>query len=211
MSKAEELEALWQHAAARAPVDIWINNAGVSPALAPFWELPAQSLREVMDTNVRGVLLGCWVAMRGMRAQKTGVIYNLVGFGVDGMMFPGALAYGASKRAVGYITKALAREARGSGVRVCNADPGAVRTDMVEGPWRDAAAASRVMAAVVVTLAQEPDELAALLAPRLLSNQGNGNMVRPWNTLLAWLRLLLVPLALLRGTPRAKQTPPARK
>jgi short-subunit dehydrogenase len=143
--------------------------------------------------------------MRGMRKQTAGTIYNIVGFGSDGLMYPGALAYGASKRAVGYITKALAREAKGSGVRVCSMDPGAVRTDMVEATWKSAAAGSRTMSAVIMALAIEPEAVARLLAPRLLADHRSGALVRPWNALVAWLRLFLVPLALLRGAsgPRA--------
>lgn len=200
VTKTEDLQALWDHASARAPVDVWINNAGVSPPLGLLWDVPAQALQDVIDSNVRGALIGSWVAMRGMRRQNAGTIYNIVGFGSDGLMYPGALAYGASKRAVGYITKALSREAKGSGVRVCAMDPGAVRTDMVEATWKTAAAGSRTMSAVIMALAIEPEEVARLLAPRLLADHRSGALVRPWNGLVAWLRLFLVPLALLRGS-----------
>jgi NAD(P)-dependent dehydrogenase (short-subunit alcohol dehydrogenase family) len=202
VTKTEDLEALWTHARERAPVDVWINNAGVSPPLGLLWDVPARALEDVIDSNVRGALMGSWVAMRGMRQQNAGTIYNIVGFGSDGLMYPGALAYGASKRAVGYITKALAREAKGSGVRVCAMDPGAVKTEMVEATWKTAAAGSRTMSAVILALAVEPDEVARLLAPRLLADQRSGALVRPWNALVAWLRLFLVPLSLLRGGAR---------
>lgn len=56
-----------------------INNAGVAAKLAPLWELPAQALQDVIDTNVRGVLLGSRVALRRMRERGAGVIYNLEG------------------------------------------------------------------------------------------------------------------------------------
>ncbi len=207
VTRTADLEALWQHASAQAPVDVWINNAGVSPPLAPFWDVPAQALEDVIDSNVKGAMMGAWVAMRGMRAQNSGTIYNIVGFGSDGMMFPGALAYGASKRAVGYITKALAREAKGSAVRVCSMDPGVVRTDMVEATWRNVSSSSRLMSAVILALALEADEVARLLAPRLLANQRAGALVRPWNPLVSWLRLFLVPLALLRGALAGRTDP----
>jgi len=209
VTRTGDLEALWQHATAQAPVDIWINNAGVSPPLALFWDVPAQALEDVIDSNVKGAMMGAWVAMRGMRAQNSGTIYNIVGFGSDGMMFPGALAYGASKRAMGYITKALALEAKGSAVRVCSMDPGVVRTDMVEETWRNVSSSSRLMAAVIRSLALEADEVARLLAPRLLANQRAGALVRPWNPFVAWLRLFLVPLALLRGALAGRTGPAA--
>lgn len=203
VTRTEELEALWEHARAQAPVDVWINNAGVSPPLGLLWDVPAPALEDVMNSNVRGALLGSWVAVRGMRAQRSGTIFNIVGFGSDGLMYPGALAYGASKRAVGYITKALSREARGTGVRICAMDPGAVRTDMVEATWKSAAASSRMMSAVIMALALPPEEVARLLAPRLLANPRSGAIVRPWSALVAYLRLFLVPFALLRRNSAA--------
>lgn len=198
VTRTEDLEALWQQASAQAPVDVWINNAGVSPPLARFWDVPADAIRDVIDTNVRGAMLGSWVALRGMRAQGSGTLYNIVGFGSDGMMYPGALTYGASKRAIGYVTKALAREAKGSGVRVCTMDPGAVRTDLLEATWREVPDSDRFMSAVLMALAIEADEVARLLAPRLLADQRTGALVRPWNPLVSWLRLVLVPLTLVR-------------
>jgi len=171
VSDAAQLEALWAHASLLAPVDLWINNAGVSGGFAPLWEMSARDLQEVIDTNVRGVLLGSWVAMRGMRAQNAGAIYNLEGFGADGQIIPGTLAYGASKRAVAYISKALALEARGSAVRICSVAPGAVRTELVADTWKALSAKDRFMGAVIDALAVEPDACARLLAPRLLANQ----------------------------------------
>ena len=199
VAQLEQLEALWRRASARAPVDMWINNAGTSAPLAPLWELHAQGLQDVIDTNVRGVLLGSWVALRGMREKSAGMIYNLEGFGADGSSYPGVLAYGTSKRAVAYLSKALASEARATGVRVCTIDPGAVHTDMVRATWGSVSASNRLMAAMIDALALPPEEVARLLAPRLLANQRTGVRIRPWNDLIAWLRLFLIPLALLRG------------
>jgi NAD(P)-dependent dehydrogenase (short-subunit alcohol dehydrogenase family) len=210
VSRAAQLEQLWQRASARAPVDMWINNAGAAAKLAPLWEQSAQALEDVIDTNVRGVLLGSWVALRGMRERATGVIYNLEGFGADGSTYPGVLSYGASKRAVAYITKALAAEARGTGVRVCSIDPGAVHTDMVRATWGEVSAANKLMATMIDALAIEPAECAKLLAPRLLDNQRTGVRIRPWNDLVAWARVLTLPLlALLRGgAPRSSTDSP---
>ena len=202
VSEVEQLEALWKQASEHAPIDLWINNAGVSGKLAPLWELTARELQHVIDTNVGGVLLGSWVAMRGMRAQNAGTIYNLEGFGADGSTYPGTLAYGASKRAVAYISKALAREAHGSAVRVCTIDPGAVRTELVQSTWGALAASNRLMGAVIDGLALDPAECARLLAPRLLENQRSGVRIRPWNDLVAWARLWLIVPALFRPRPQ---------
>lgn len=210
VTQAAQLEQLWQRASARAPVDVWINNAGAAAKLAPLWEQTPEALQDVIDTNVRGVLLGSWVALRGMRERGSGVIYNLEGFGADGSVYPGVLSYGASKRAVAYITKALAAETKATGVRVCSIDPGAVHTDMVRATWGEVSAANKLMATMIDALAIEPGECAKLLAPRLLDNQQSGARVRPWNDVVAWLRVLTLPmLALLRGgAPRSSTDSP---
>lgn len=204
VTETEQLEALWQHAAAIAPVDVWINNAGMSPRFARMWELSARELRAVIDTNVDGVMVGSWVALRGMIEQKSGVIYNVVGFGSDGAMFSGALAYGASKRMVDYVSKALAREAAGSGVRLCTMDPCAVRTEMVAGTWSALGADKPWVGAVIDALALEPRECGRLLAPRLLRNQRSNVLVRPWNGFAFWLRVLTRSLSALLRLPGAK-------
>jgi len=202
VTRTDQLEGLWQRARAHGPVDVWINNAGVSPPLAPLWEIPSHALEDVMDTNVRGTLLGSWVALRGMREQQRGTIYNLEGFGADGTAVRGALAYGASKCAVGYVSKALAREARGGSVHVCTIEPGAVRTDMTAATWYGPNV-SKVMSAAIDALALDPDEVARLLAPRILKNRRNGARIRPWNGVVAWARLLFLPF---RGILRRRGT-----
>lgn len=88
---------------------------------------------------------------------------------------------------------------RATGVRVCTIDPGAVHTDMVRATRGSVSSSDRLMAAMIDALALPADEVARLLVPRLLDNQRTGVRIRPWNDLVAWLRLFLIPLALLRG------------
>lgn len=206
VSRAEELEGLWSRARSHGPIDIWINNAGMSPPFAPLWEISAEALKDVIDTNIRGVLLGSWVALRGMREQKNGVIYNLVGFGVDGHSVRGALGYGASKRAVGYISKALTREARECSVRVCTIDPGAVRTDMTDVAWYGPAS-NRLIITALEAIALDPLDVARLLAPRILNNRRNGARIWPWNIVVTWARTLFLPLWAILSRKRPRRLP----
>ena len=204
VSNTSQLEALWAHAAALAPVDVWINNAGVSPSFGKLWELSAEELRDTIDTNVNGVLLGSWVAIRGMRAQSRGTIYNIVGFGADGTTYPGTLAYGASKRAVAYVTKSLTQAAQGTPVRVCTLDPCAVRTEMTAITWGALAAQKPIVGVMIDSLALDPPEAARLLAPRVLANKRSGVLVRPWSAGMFWLRTLTLPVFALLRLPGAK-------
>jgi hypothetical protein len=64
------------------------------------------------------------------------------------------------------------------------------------------------MAATIDALALPADDVARLLVPRLLENRRTGVRIRPWTALAAWLRLLRIPLALLRGRPAPTDSPP---
>jgi NAD(P)-dependent dehydrogenase (short-subunit alcohol dehydrogenase family) len=126
------LQGLWQKAAEHfGPVDVWINNAGLDIPHRPLWEAEADDLRRVVDTNLTGVLLASKVAMTGMKAQGHGQVWNMEGFGSNGMSQAGLAPYGATKRAVNYLNTALRKDAAGTGIQVCTLSPGIVLTDML--------------------------------------------------------------------------------
>ena len=107
-----QVGALWDGAVGRwGRVDIWINNAGVAQEYLRAWELPTEEVIRLVETNILGVMHGSRTAMRGMRAQGGGAIYNMEGWGSDGKRRRGLSVYGTTKRAVRYFTRALADEA----------------------------------------------------------------------------------------------------
>ena len=127
---------LWDEAAATfGRVDVWVNNAGISAPRRPFAELPVQQVRDLVDTNLLGTLTGSSVALRGFLAQGSGQLWNMEGFGSGGQMAPGMAAYGASKRAVTYFTKALLKDTKGTPVQVGLLSPGIVLTDLLVGDY----------------------------------------------------------------------------
>ncbi|PCI50872.1 MAG: chitin-binding protein [Alphaproteobacteria bacterium] len=126
------IEALWDNAVtAMGSVDIWINNAGCSNIIAPFIEVESAEIDRVMGRNVVGLLHACQVALKGMTAQGHGQLWNMEGYGSDGMKRAGMTIYGASKYAVSYITDSLVRETAGTPVQVCHLSPGIVVTDLL--------------------------------------------------------------------------------
>lgn len=60
-------------------IDIWINNAGTNGyTYVPMFEQAPDQLREIVATNVLGVMLSCRAAIRVMREQPTGGhIFNM--------------------------------------------------------------------------------------------------------------------------------------
>ena len=173
----EQLAALWEAATSRyGRVDVWINNAGVSHTREPLWRLPAEQARRVVDVNLLGVLNGCAVAVSGMAAQEGGGhVWNMDGLGGDGRVVPGLGGYGATKRAVAYLTTALAKEVP-DGVGVGLLSPGMVVTGLLTHGYSDAE--RRRAARVLSILADRVDTVAPWLAERAISRARNGVRVR---------------------------------
>ena len=135
ITSEQDLAKLWTFASRAGAVDIWINNAGMSIVRKPLWQQSAQSLRQIVDTNLTGLLLACKVALAGMLQQGHGQIWNMEGFGSTGQTNAGMAAYGATKRALNYLTAALQKEIKGTDVQVNTLSPGIVVTDLLVGDY----------------------------------------------------------------------------
>ncbi|MFC6879293.1 MULTISPECIES: SDR family oxidoreductase [Actinomadura] len=176
MSDRDQVRALWDTAAeAFGRLDHWINNAGVSTSRKPLWNLPSEQLDAVVGANLLGVLHGSAVAVAGMRAQGGGTLWNVEGLGSDGRAVPGLAAYGSTKRAVTYLTRALAKELEGTPVRVAHLSPGMVVTDLLvqDYPPDELAKARRVFN----ILADRVETVTPWLADKVLEGAGNGDRV----------------------------------
>ncbi|MFM7396988.1 MAG: SDR family NAD(P)-dependent oxidoreductase [Gammaproteobacteria bacterium] len=133
VSKGDDLQRLWEAAVATfGRIDIWINNAGISHPRQRAGEMHEQDINSVQEINLLGMMLATKIALHGMRAQGGGTIYNMEGFGSNGMVTPGMGLYGASKFALTYFNKALVSETGDGPVKVCYLSPGIVITDLVK-------------------------------------------------------------------------------
>ncbi|WP_077147527.1 SDR family NAD(P)-dependent oxidoreductase [Sphingopyxis sp. KK2] len=119
--------------AAFGRLDILVNNAGIMMS-KPFAEAGVDVLRRQMAINVEGVYMGMHGALPLMRAAiaagaATTSIVNISSvYGkVGGQQFA---AYSATKGAVRGLTKAVAVELAGSGIRVNAVLPGPVATNL---------------------------------------------------------------------------------
>lgn len=132
INSPQDLQALWDHAKSHfGAVDIWINNAGISIKRGPLHEASFEDLTRIVDTNVKAVLYACKVAISGMTEQGHGQIWNMEGFGSNGSTQPGMASYGATKRAVDYLNKALRKDLKDSPIQICALSPGIVVTDLL--------------------------------------------------------------------------------
>lgn len=136
ITRAEDLEALWRLAKTRfGRVDVWINNAGMSIHRGPLHEADPKDLQAIVATNLAGAMLANRIVIAGMLQQGGGQIWNMEGFGSNGATQPGIAAYGATKRAIHYLNKALVKELKGTPVQVCTLSPGIVVTDLLVGDY----------------------------------------------------------------------------
>jgi len=96
-------------------IDILINHAAVEPHV-PLLEMDEWDWHRVLGVNLTGAFLMTQSAGRLMRAQGSGVIFNLItGSPPDGN---GAAAFVASMRGLDGLTRQAAREFAPHGVRV---------------------------------------------------------------------------------------------
>ena len=102
-------------------IDIWVNNAGAFPP-AVLIETSDDQWDRVQDVNLRGTFFGCREAGKRMAAARRGVIVNITSVAAyRGRASVGH--YAAAKHGVAGLTKSLAVELGGRGVRVVAVSP----------------------------------------------------------------------------------------
>jgi NAD(P)-dependent dehydrogenase (short-subunit alcohol dehydrogenase family) len=126
----EALERIVDDVVARhGRLDVMVNNAGIEQPLQQVIETTHDVYREVLDTNLWGVIAGCRAAGRVMRERNAGVVIN-TSSQVGKVAFETWGVYAASKAGVISITQAMARELARHNVRVNAICPGTFDTPM---------------------------------------------------------------------------------
>jgi 3-oxoacyl-[acyl-carrier protein] reductase len=124
------------------PIDLLVNNAGISGAVGATWLNAPSEWWKVFEVNVFGTFNCCRSVVPAMVSRGRGHIVNLASnaafYRLDeedvGSI---ASAYLASKAAVIRFSEALAAEVRASGVSVFSISPGMVKTEMTEPIFAD--------------------------------------------------------------------------
>jgi NADP-dependent 3-hydroxy acid dehydrogenase YdfG len=109
-------------------LDILFNNAGLSRGRDPVWESLEEDEREVIETNVLGLMRMTRLCLPYLIESGQGHIVNM-GSVAGIWSYPGGSSYVASKFAVHGYTRALRDDLQGKPVRVTNIAAGIVETD----------------------------------------------------------------------------------
>lgn len=177
-----DLQGLWDHAKARfGHIDHWVNNAGRTMDRRPLWEADNADIEGIVATNLTGLLYANKVAMLGMKEQGSGQIWNMEGFGSNGMVQAGMVCYGATKRAVNYLNKALPKDTAGTGVKVCTLSPGMVLTDLLIGEYDTSSEEWQKVRKMFNILADKVETVTPWLVEGILANDKDGAKVE-WLT-----------------------------
>jgi NAD(P)-dependent dehydrogenase (short-subunit alcohol dehydrogenase family) len=144
-------------------VDVLVNNAGIS-LISPAEDTSLAQWQRVMNINLQGPFLLSQALGRQMLARGSGSIVNVASVaGLGGVIHRSA--YNASKHGLIGLTRTLAAEWGGRGVRVNAVCPGWIKTEMDiadqgSGAYSDADIINRVPMARFA----RPEDVASAIA-----------------------------------------------
>ena len=150
------LSGVAQVEAELGPVDIVVNNAGITRD-GVLLKMSYDDWKAVIDTNLGGCFNMAKAAFPGMRQRGWGRIVNIGSINGQAGQY-GQVNYAAAKSGIHGFTKALAQEGAKYGVTVNAIAPGYIDTDMVAAVPQDVLA--KIVARVPVGRLGHADEIA---------------------------------------------------
>ncbi len=188
-------------------IDIWINNAGYSAGSGITLDIPPAKILDMFLANDLGTFYGTQAALHFMLDRKEGLLINLYGAGSNGKAASPMGMYATTKAWVTSFTRTLAKEIRGSGVRLMAFSPGMMLTDMLANPvvFGERGKAGMKNYPFVLRFLVKPPEAAAQALVQAIQNNHKEfaeiHVMKPWTPLLGLLRVLWENLTHTAQTP----------
>lgn len=182
VSKEDEIRTMFERTQAEyGALNILFNNAGILEAGARFPETPPERFLNVLDINLRGVILATYHAIPLMERSGGGVIVQTAS---SAAITPHRLhaIYAASKAGVLNFTRSLTYLHAERGIRVNCVCPGVVRTNLGARaeeavPEEERAAFRELRANLRNAPALEPGDVAAAVLDLVRDESRNGEAV----------------------------------
>jgi NAD(P)-dependent dehydrogenase (short-subunit alcohol dehydrogenase family) len=188
-------------------IDIWVNNAGYSSSAGLMLETNPQESIDMFLANDMGTLYGCQAALHFMTKRGEGTLINIYGNGSFLRPASPAGLYGATKAWVASFTRSLAKEIRGSGIKLIGYSPGMLLTDMLTNPVVIGERGKEMLkrySFVLRLLANDPQKAAQKLVDAITNSEKEfieHRMLRPWTILFSMLRVWWEDLTRTSKTP----------
>lgn len=140
-------------------LDILVNNAATNPHFGPIHETDLSAFQKTVDVNIRGYFFMSARAVKLMGETGGGSIVNVAS--VNGVI-PGAFQgiYSITKAAVISMTKAFAKEAAASNIRVNALLPGVTETKFASALTQNPVILTELLKHVPMNRVAKPDEMA---------------------------------------------------
>lgn len=143
-------------------IDILVNNAGVGSVEHVLIATPEEFDR-VFAINTRGPLLCCKHVLPHMLARGCGAIVNIASIS-SACGIPGQGIYAPSKAGILQLTRQLAVEFAGRGIRVNAVSPGTIETPLIGSPVTETMEILKwLLARHPIGRFGKPDEVAAAI------------------------------------------------
>ena len=151
------VEGVKQVAADLGPVEVLVNNAGITRD-AQLHRMKPEQWTAVISTNLGSLFNMSRQVIEGMRERKFGRIINISSINGQKGQF-GQVNYSAAKAGEIGFTKALAQEGARAGITVNAVCPGYIATDMVKAMSQDVLN-EKVLPQIPIGRLGEPEEVA---------------------------------------------------
>jgi acetoacetyl-CoA reductase len=146
--------------AEHGPIDVLINNAGVTKD-GTFRKMTFQQWHAVIDTNLNSLFHVTKQVIDDMLEKGWGRIINISSVNGQKGQF-GQTNYSTAKAGIHGFTMALAQELASKGVTVNTVSPGYIGTDMVRAVKPEAL--EKIIATIPVKRLGTPEEIASIVA-----------------------------------------------
>ncbi len=144
-------------------LDVLVNNAGIQKP-TPSHEIDIADFDRVLNVNLRGAFLCSREAIRHFLGRRAGGVILNNSSVHEIIPKPKYLPYSVSKGGMENLTKSLALEYAGQGIRVNAVGPGAVVTPINSSWINDPKARGEVESHIPMGRAAAADEIAAVFA-----------------------------------------------